>query len=428
MFGSQIAKVAPRYGQNDYKFFTVGGLEPAILDTQVGSAKIRKAEIDCRCRWSEAQWGCLEKYTPAGIIYNDITIKQPPNHWLRSARICITMSESTSSYALGPGRRSRDDHEKRPRVKAAQDWVQITPFFGPLALLGPETVTAKSKTAEIAPSIGAMGTSLGGVGISSRESREERSSRWQFRGVRTTPWDCKTYRTLEWVFTGDEKSCGGSGSSHNTHTFNTAFAFEHRGDRPVCMRIEIEGELGNLFHRGVKLFSSHFNNRDKSVLTGINFTEGFTFEKRLANAANELDRMMFERYRASLPWRGSETRPLSPTTEGSSSPEQEEETRLSIQNAAKEAASTKALLGIFENKSLMTTDVAKPKDGDKPELSPEITPSTEVANTGAYIEAEEGLDKRVRDLLNNRAILVMAGFLVMILEFLYPPSPQRSKA
>ncbi len=74
------------YGRDDYSTFTAGGLMEDSLDTQVGAAMIGKAEVDCRCRWSEAQWGSLNKTpldraldqaAPAGILYNDITIRQP---------------------------------------------------------------------------------------------------------------------------------------------------------------------------------------------------------------------------------------------------------------------------------------------------------------------------------------------------------------
>lgn len=438
------------YGRNDYKTFTPSGLTVASPDTQVGAAKIGKAEIDCRCRWSEAKWGNLDQNGPAGIIYNDITIKQPLDYWLLSARICITMSETASSYAL-------DKRERRTVPAAASTEaedgknrnrnLQIAPYYGPFSLLGPQTITSRSKTKNAEPSVGVMGmVEFGGLGTNSTVSGERRTQ-WAFKGERRTPRDGTTYRTLEWVYTGDEQDHSGGFSMH---TFSTAFAFQHQGDVPVFMRIEIEGELGNTLRRGIQSFSSHLGTKDKSILTEIKFDKDFSFRNSLKGAAEGLDKSMQERYYESLPVRPPEARPWGSEVSVSAAQGQEEKKR-TIGSAPEDedydskdvAANSQALLNIFNNQSAAPaststeppsyTKVAQPHPM-QPEILPAAAPKepvnkeTEVRekhNVHSVKKSEE--QDSVREVLENPTLLMVASFIAMLLDFLYPASLRNTK-
>lgn len=56
-----------------------------------------KVDVDCRYRWKKAQWGVLDTTErPAGIVYMDITFKQPPGYWLQSVTVFVTLSQDAT--------------------------------------------------------------------------------------------------------------------------------------------------------------------------------------------------------------------------------------------------------------------------------------------------------------------------------------------
>lgn len=86
-----------RYGRNDFEEFNESDARGHHL--RVGHGKIGKVDVDCKYSWSDAQWGTLgiEKKNPAGIVYMDVTFKQPQGYWLKTASVFITLSEGTAS-------------------------------------------------------------------------------------------------------------------------------------------------------------------------------------------------------------------------------------------------------------------------------------------------------------------------------------------
>ncbi|KAH7307992.1 hypothetical protein B0I35DRAFT_483288 [Stachybotrys elegans] len=408
------------YGRNDYKVFIPG-------------------KVDCRCKWSEAQWGHLDDYAPAGILYNDITIKQPIDYWLSSARICITMSETASSYALG--KQGRKDI-----AAAADDWnsnrnLQVASYYGPMSLLGPETVTVRSKTKKLEPYIGVMGMAeLGGIGKNTSVSSDRRTQ-WEFKGERRTPRDGTTYRTLERVYIGNEQDHG----SFKMHMFSTAFAFQHRGDVPVFMRIEIEGELGSKFRRGMQSFSSHFGNKDKSVLTEIRFDKDFLYKAdSLKAVAQSLDISMQKRHYDNLAVRLPEARPWEYLP--SAAPRHEAETAQGPEVAAPGTTDNdvniQELLEIFNGESKADSTSTKPPSyttvtppdttqlGSYPGGCPteSVTDKEAMSTEGSTAKANDFEEKhdRPRDILENPTLLMVATFIAMIIDFFYPSRSGRT--
>lgn len=407
----------------------------ASPDTQVGGATIGKAEVDCRCRWSEAQWGCFDRNAPAGILYNDICIKQPLDHWLQSAKICITMAETASSYALAKRKIPASRAAAATDGKSHSDNIQIARYYGPVSLLGPETVTSRSKTKSMEPHLGVVGMAdFGGMGTNSSVSGDRRTQ-WEFRGERRTPRDGRTYRTMEWVYTADEQDDHGR---HAMHTFSTAFAFQHRGHVPVFMRIEVEGELGNIFRRGIQSFSSHFGDKDRSILTEIKFNEDLAFGDNLKGAAKGLDGSMQQRYYKRLPVRPPESKPWEspPASAGEEGTSTAPAPEVVCYDATKEgAANRQELLEIFnrhqsETASTSTeppsyTKVTQPNQGQSAVLPLVGLPNNAKKDTTAdeYIIQSEKVDEeqiRLREVLENPTVMMIVRFVVMIIDFLHP--------
>ncbi|KAL2150448.1 hypothetical protein VTH82DRAFT_7011 [Thermothelomyces myriococcoides] len=146
----------------------------------VGSATIGKVDIDCKYHWKKAQWGVLSKdEVPAGIIYMDITFRQPRGYWLKQAHVYVTLSEDMCSYALGG---SRYDRERRWRPLSSDYAVQITEHYGPQYLTSTKTVLTKTKENTLVPTVGVMGFEFGGIGHKTGSSKEH-IGQWVFRGT-----------------------------------------------------------------------------------------------------------------------------------------------------------------------------------------------------------------------------------------------------
>jgi hypothetical protein len=275
-----------RYGWNDFERFDEETARGSHLC--VGSASIGKVDIDCKYHWKRAQWGVLgSEKRPAGIVYMDITFKQPTGYWLDRASVFVTLSEDTSSYALvGPHRRSFPF----PKPWLQSDYaVQITEHYGPRLLTGTKTLRSEAKANHFVPTISAGGFEVAGMGHQSYTSKQ-RVGRWVFKGTVGKPRGGDGFRTLEWELSENELD---PDQTHNQE-YHTAFAFEH-SLRPVFMRVEVEGKIRSkarqLKHDLLK-FSSQFGVTDNSTLTHLNFKKNVFFNKDLDHAAKGLDMAM----------------------------------------------------------------------------------------------------------------------------------------
>ncbi|AEO68501.1 uncharacterized protein THITE_51372, partial [Thermothielavioides terrestris NRRL 8126] len=274
-----------RYGRSDFEKFDEETARGSHLC--VGSATIGKVDIDCKYHWKKAQWGVLgREETPAGVVYMDITFKQPHGYWLERASVFITLSEDMSSYALSAPRQAST---QPTRSLSSEYAVQFTNYYGPRLLTGTKTVSAESKEHTFVPTIGAMGFQLGGIGLKSNSSAE-RVGRWVFKGTLCRPKGRDGLRTLEWELS--ENSI--NPDQVHGQTYQTAFAFEH-SKRPVFMRVEVEGKLRDrsrqMKHELLK-FSSSFGRKDNSTLTELDLGRNVEFRKPLDHIAQSLDMAM----------------------------------------------------------------------------------------------------------------------------------------
>ncbi|KAK2049293.1 hypothetical protein LZ31DRAFT_549615 [Colletotrichum somersetense] len=232
-----------RFGRSDFERFN----EEAAVGSHLllGSNSIGKVEIECKYRWRKARWGVLgPDQNPAGIVYIDISLKQPPEHTLSNANILVTLSEDApASY----GRFSR----RRP-VQTSLDSehaVQVTEYFGPHAICGPQGMSLETNERTFRPTIGAGGlVELGGMGTHHSVTRQYVDS-WTFKGTQKRAKGGIGLRCLEWELTENDTD---RKPLHN-HVFYTAFAFEHSG-RPVNICVEIGGRLKSKTKQGKQRF------------------------------------------------------------------------------------------------------------------------------------------------------------------------------
>ncbi|KAJ6444891.1 DNA-directed RNA polymerase I polypeptide 2 [Purpureocillium lavendulum] len=275
-----------RFGRNDFERFDQEAARGSHLC--VGSTTIGKVDIDCKYHWKKAQWGVLgAEKRPAGIVYMDITFKQPHGWWLQNASVFVTMSEDKSSYALMAPRGDR----AAPAGGLASDYaVQITNYFGPRFLTGTKTIRNESRHMRLTPTVGGAGIEVGGMGFESTSSREK-VGRWVFKGNVCKPKGRDGLRTLHWEL---NENVLDPEQAHSQE-FHTGFAFEH-SRRPVYLRVEMEGRLlskGQQLQHGIKRFSSHgLGRKDDSTLMHIDFGRDFLFEKSLDAISQGLDMAM----------------------------------------------------------------------------------------------------------------------------------------
>ncbi|KAK5652912.1 hypothetical protein OQA88_9390 [Cercophora sp. LCS_1] len=268
---------------------------PASLLTQQPSLQVRRygrsdfQKFDAETTRGPhlcSHWGVLgPERTPAGIVYMDITFKQPHGYWLSHANVFITLAEDSTSYALSPP--SRSDRNKT--CHAPQKGVSFAEHFGPRFLTGTPTAHYKTKQTQFVPTFGAMGFEIGGIGRSHMTSREH-VNRWTFKGTICRPNDSSDLRTLEWEFSENQLDP----TEPHPQEYQTAFTFEH-SQRPVYMRVEIDGKLKSKSQQAKHnflRFSSKFEKNENSTLTCIGLTKAMTPIKHLDSIAAGLDMTM----------------------------------------------------------------------------------------------------------------------------------------
>ncbi|KLU82303.1 hypothetical protein MAPG_01377 [Magnaporthiopsis poae ATCC 64411] len=252
-----------RYGQNDFDKFDEENARGSFLP--VGSESVGKVEIECKYRWRQSQWGILGPQNPAGIVYMDIVFHQPDGYWLKNATVWITMGEDEkSTYARG---------SPKKRLGADEYAVQISEHYGPESLTGGKTSRTETKTTSLNPKVSILNVAdIEGFSRTS-EHTQERSKSWKFSGNVRRPQGCAGYRTLKWELIENDFDP----DQPHSQEYRTAFAFEH-SQRPVYMRVEIEGNLGRkskrVWQNVNKRFSSCLGNKDKSTLTYIDLSKG----------------------------------------------------------------------------------------------------------------------------------------------------------
>ncbi|KXH52935.1 hypothetical protein CNYM01_08174 [Colletotrichum nymphaeae SA-01] len=276
-----------RYGRKDYKLFDQDTARGSHLC--VGSGAIGKVQVECKYHWKKAQWGVLgSNRNPAGIVYLDISIRQPPGHTLRDARVLITLAEQDPYGAEARGRWS----QKHVRTSLDSDYaVQVTEHFGPQSLVGPQTVTSELKQNAFEPTLGAGGFfEIGGMGTRRSVARRIIDS-WTFKGMVKRARHGEGFRSLEWELKENETDC----NPFRQHIFHTGFAFEHSG-RPVTMCVEVEGRLKSRMRQGKHKFSkfcTRSSDTDNTTTTRIDLSSAKSvFKKQLDGVAHGLNMAM----------------------------------------------------------------------------------------------------------------------------------------
>ncbi|KAK2762550.1 hypothetical protein CKAH01_16090 [Colletotrichum kahawae] len=272
-----------RFGRHDFERFDQEAARGSHLC--IGAGAIGSVEVECKYHWRKAHWGVLGTVPhPAGVVYIDITLKQPPGHSLRHANVIVTLSEENfpnpSMSIMRPYNSLNSEHA-----------VQVTEFFGPQSLTGPKTVRREIKQNNFEPTLAAGGFfEIGGMG-KRRAVSKELIDCWTFKGTVTRPKDGDGYRSLEWELKENETE---KQQLHN-HVFHTAFAFQH-GNKPVIMCVEVEGRLSSMRqqseHRFLR-FCSKSKSSDKPMLTRIDFSStASSIPKRLNGIAHGLNMAM----------------------------------------------------------------------------------------------------------------------------------------
>ncbi|KAK2761066.1 hypothetical protein CKAH01_16410 [Colletotrichum kahawae] len=288
-----------RFGRSDFERFD----EEAAVGSHLllGSRNTGKVEIECKYRWRKARWGVLgPDQNPAGIVYIDISFKQPPEHMLSNANILITLSEDVPA----PHVRFR---RRKPILTslASEHAVQVTEYFGPHAIHGPQGVSLETNERSFQPTIGAGGMlELGGMGTRRNVTRQYVDS-WTFKGTQKRAKDGIGLRCLEWELTENDTE---KKPLHN-HVFYTAFAFEHSG-RPVNMCVEIGGRLKSKTEQGKQRFfrfRSRSGDKDNVMVTQIDLSTARTdFKEKLDQLALNLNTEMHRIYDETKPVETSE--------------------------------------------------------------------------------------------------------------------------
>ena len=232
----------------------------AASPVTVGQASFDKVAVDCKLLLSRTKWGTLgagahlhSDEVPAGIMYMDLTFHQPKKCRLSSATVYVMMDDQAPELdsfrqqnrpTLNRLDRSDKENESLP--------VQITPWFGPKAIVGRERTVQMEKQVKIEPTVGFAEATLGGMGWNEKSTKTQ-SSRWTFEGQaitdspgsrrdgRGTNQNAGLCKVLRWSLAENDLE---SEASHNP-VMHTAFTFVH-SNKPVLLRIRIEGKLQGL--------------------------------------------------------------------------------------------------------------------------------------------------------------------------------------
>jgi hypothetical protein len=289
--------VARKYGPSSFERFD------HLSAASLGSRELGKVLVDCRFRLSQSKWGTLgDDNNPAGILYMDLSFNQPKDCRLSSATVLVTLE-----YDPEP------DCDRKVGTTTS-NCLQVTEWFGPKELRGPEKIMMVKKIFHFTPNVNALGNGAGGVGIDT-EKTSTHNSRWTFSGQILPGKDKRgrsvrgaAYRTLKWELNENELE---SRSIHN-NVIHTAFTFEHEG-KPFYLRVKIKGKLQRTKDR-IKhhlKFPPDRNKGQGSTLTLISLGKGNSFSKRLDKLASGLPIAMQKENQDATPLEMQDTLPAS---------------------------------------------------------------------------------------------------------------------
>ncbi|KAL8392108.1 hypothetical protein RB595_002340 [Gaeumannomyces hyphopodioides] len=218
---SQLSPQGPKRkcGRQDY-----GRFDNRLFKTApIGRALLRNVRVEVELQFAKSKWGFLRGYTPSGILFVNVNIHQQADCKLDWARVRIVL------------------RDKEPDLSSTYP-AQITHFFGPKHLTGPEVVEHKESDVQLQPSVQFMGTGVSGLGGSFRK-KVEKVHHWVIRGERdsepaTGILGLHCYNKLQWDITENKLK------DHRGSKVCTAFAFTHSGHE-MLMDVIVEGRLSS---------------------------------------------------------------------------------------------------------------------------------------------------------------------------------------
>jgi hypothetical protein len=395
-----------RFGNSDFERFDEESARGSHVC--VGRASIGKVEVDCKYHWRKAQWGVLgQQKNPAGIIYMDITFKQPHGYSLQNATVYITLGEDNPHVSSEKGRPGR---KQQASLTTAYS-VQMTDHFGPRFLTGTETLMSEIKTSSFMPTFGAAGFELGGVGIQSAIAKD-RISRWKFKGTVARSRDGEGFRTLEWELVENELDP----QQAHSQIFHTGFAFEH-SQRPVFMRVEVQGRLkskGRQLKHGALRFSSSLGKKDNATITEIGLTKTNPSNQCLDAIAEGLDMAMQQENYSAIPIVVPEPTMVSFTTQSSMTAVQNSESDLdsaSTIRGTQDDASIEALMHHLQDQPTVID-----KDTQVIVQGVELQPVARFPKNHR-IQVKEGSDESLQVILQVPAILAVLKLIALMLTY-----------
>ncbi|KAK0718778.1 hypothetical protein B0T21DRAFT_338573 [Apiosordaria backusii] len=269
-------KKRTRYGRRDYQRFD----HIASSHMRAGRGSIGKVEVDCRFMFTKSRWGVLgESQNPAGILFLDLDFHQPPDCKLESATVSVRLTEE-----------DRDDARIEHRSSCP---VKFTDHYGPRHIRGRKTLVQTRKIVNRTPNVNVLGYGAGGLGID-KEKIVSGGSRWNFEGHISSTKESIWYNTLQWEL---KENTFEFQPMHN-NLIHTAFVLEHNATR-FYMTVEISGKLAKLSDKFKKKLK--FGDREKEIVTKIEWANGYSCPLRLDRMARELHLQMEYENMARIP-------------------------------------------------------------------------------------------------------------------------------
>ncbi|KAK4152264.1 hypothetical protein C8A00DRAFT_44661 [Chaetomidium leptoderma] len=274
-----MSKIRVPYGRCDYKRFD----NIASSHMRAGRGSIGKVEVDCRFLFTKSHWGVVgENKNPAGILYLDLDLRQPPDCKLESATVTVTLEEED-------GEEDRIEHLSGCPVK-------FTDHYGPKSLRGEQSYEQTRKVKRRTPEVQLLGYGAGGLGVD-KEKMVQTASRWKFSGHICSSKGNLWYNKLQWDL---QENPLERQPTHN-NLIHTAFALEHNATR-FYMTVHVSGKLARFSDKLISRFKFRSKEeKNEEIVTKIEWRDGYSSSLRLDPIAQDLHPAMQHQNMSQVP-------------------------------------------------------------------------------------------------------------------------------
>ena len=193
------------------------------IDQSLGHRSFGRTTVDCAFLSNKSHWGTLDRES-AGLLRLTLNIHEPAGYKLSSAEIHLCFSHSEA----GPS-------------------PNVTEHLYPEVLCGPPLSRQKTRNRDLEPSIEALSTSVGGVGIHNTVEWSE-TLRWLLRGSRL-PDEHHAYSKAEWSWQANKWN----EQSELRRAFQLGMVITHCEPR-VRVTVSIKGRLRDGLRNGLRIF------------------------------------------------------------------------------------------------------------------------------------------------------------------------------